>query len=221
MEKKIGIKFKDKKILQQALVHRSYLNEHPDFALGHNERLEFLGDAVLELSVTEYLFKNYNRPEGELTNLRASLVNTKNLTKIAKELGFNQLLYLSKGETKDKDSRARDCILANALEALVGAIYLDRGITKIRSFIKKCLLDKLPEILQKKLYLDPKTQFQEIIQGEKKLTPIYKVLKESGPDHAKEFEVGVFVENQLLGQGRGNNKQTAETEAAKDALRKI
>ena len=218
LEKKLGIKFKDKKILQQALVHRSYLNEHPDFTLGNNERLEFLGDAVLELAVTKYLFEKYSRPEGELTNLRASLVNTKSLAKIAKDLDFNRLLYLSKGEAKDEESRARECILANTFEALVGAIYLDQGITKVKTFLEKVLFNKLPEILKKKLYLDPKTRFQEVVQGAKKITPIYKVLKESGPDHAKVFEVGVFVKGQLMGQGEGKNKQEAETEAAREAL---
>jgi ribonuclease-3 len=221
LEKKLGIKFKNKKILQQALVHRSYLNEHPDFALGHNERLEFLGDAVLELAVTKYLFEKYNRPEGELTNLRASLVNTKSLAKIAKNLDFNHLLCLSKGETKDKESRARESILANTFEALVGAIYLDQGITKVKTFLERVLFNKLPEILKKKLYLDPKTRFQEVIQRAEKITPIYRVLKDSGPDHAKVFEVGVFVKGQLMGQGEGKNKQEAETEAARQALQKI
>ncbi|PSO45988.1 MAG: ribonuclease III, partial [Parcubacteria group bacterium QH_9_35_7] len=163
-EDKIGIDFNNKDYLVQAFVHRSFINESRDFPLHHNERLEFLGDAVLELSVTEYLFRNYLNPEGELTNWRAALVNAEMCSRVARELGMNQYLFLSKGEAQDEDSKARDYILANAIEALIGAIYLDRGLETADEFIKEWVVDKLPEVLEQGLWMDPKSRFQEAAQ---------------------------------------------------------
>ncbi len=220
LERKLGIKFKNKDLLIQAMVHRSYLNEKPNFYLSHNERLEFLGDAVLELIVTRHLYNNYPNPEGELTNWRASLVNAKILSETAHELGLNNYLFLSKGEAREEKSKARQYILANAFEALIGAIYLDRGLKQTRFFIEKYLLTKLPHILEAKLFIDPKSWFQEIAQEKMGITPTYQVLAESGPDHAKYFKVGVFLKDELVATGGGNSKQEAQVEAAKKALEK-
>lgn len=218
LEKKLNINFKNKDLLIQAFVHRSYLNENPDFHLHHNERLEFLGDAVLELVVTEELYKNYpDKPEGELTNWRASLVNSKILFRIAKELDFNDFLLLSRGQSKES-GKARRYILANAFEAVVGAIYLDIGYETAEQFIKKNLMKELPNILEKGLYKDAKSRFQEGAQEETGITPSYKVLRERGPDHAKQFVVGVFLEKKLIAKGEGFSKQEAEESAAKNAL---
>lgn len=217
LENKIGIRFRDKNLLKQAFVHRSYLNENPKFNLDHNERLEFLGDAVLELVTTEYLYKNYPNPEGELTNWRSALVKREMLSKIAKGLYFENFLYLSRGECKSK-GRARDLILANTLESLIGAIYLDRGLERAQSFIEHNLITHLPSILENKLYLDPKSKFQEIAQEKTGVTPTYKVLKEWGPDHEKEFSMGVYIDKKLVGKGSGPSKQIAEQSAAADAL---
>ncbi|MDI6882872.1 MAG: ribonuclease III [Patescibacteria group bacterium] len=218
LEKKLNIKFKNKNLLRQAFCHRSYLNENPKFLLEHNERLEFLGDAVLELLVTEHLFKNYKNPEGELTNWRAALVNSKSLAKIAKDLGFDEYLLLSRGEAKDI-GKARQYILANALEAFLGGFYLDQGLEKVRLFIKKHLISKLPQILREGLFQDAKSRFQEESQERTKITPTYKVLKEWGPDHAKHFIVGVFLEDKLVAEGEGSSKQEAEEKAARNALK--
>lgn len=218
LEKELGVTFKDKELLTQSVIHRSYLNEHPNSKLEHNERLEFLGDAVLELVVTEFLYKTYPNPEGELTNWRASLVNAKMLSEMAQELELDKYLYLSKGETKDL-GKARLFILANAFEALLGAIYLDQGFDKTRTFLKKFLLTKLPYILEHELYLDPKSKFQEFTQEKFGITPIYKVLTEAGPDHAKNFEIGVFLNNKLIGKGEGSSKQEAQVAAADNALK--
>lgn len=217
IEKTIGVKFRNQDLLVQAFVHRSYLNEHRDFPLDHNERLEFLGDAVLELVVTEHLFLNYPNPEGELTNLRASLVNSRMLAQIANEIDFDNCLYLSRGEQKDI-GKARQFILANAMEALIGAIYLDRGWDTAKKFIVKFVLSKLKEVFEKKLYLDPKSHLQELTQEQNGITPTYKVIGESGPDHAKEFEIGVYLKTKLIAKGRGLSKQEAEEEAARAAL---
>ena len=219
LEKKIGINFRNKRLLNQAFIHRSFLNEHPNFGLAHNERMEFLGDAVLELVVTEYLYKNYPNPEGELTSWRASLVRGTTISKIAQELGFNEFLHLSKGEAKSI-GRARDLILANTFEAFVGALYLDKGLKVSRNFIEKTLIIKLPEILTQKLYTDSKSLFQEVAQEKAKITPVYRVLSEEGPDHNKTFIVGVYLEEKLVGKGQGPSKQSAEVEAASDALEK-
>lgn len=221
LEKKLEIKFKNKDLLAQAFVHRSYLNEHPDFNLYHNERLEFLGDAVLEIIVTEYLFHHFpNTPEGDLTNWRASLVNSKMLALVAKDLALENYLYLSKGEAKDKDSKARQYIMANTMEALIGSIYLDQGIAPSKSFIKKQILCKLDNILENKLYMDPKSKFQEKAQEIFGITPHYKVLSEKGPDHAKIFEVGLYIGDELIAKGKDSSKQEAQVDAAMKGIKK-
>jgi len=220
LEKSLGLEFKNRDLLIEAFCHRSYLNEHPDFYLPHNERLEFLGDAVLELIVTEYLYKKYpEKNEGELTNWRAALVNAKILGEVARELGFNDFLLLSKGEEKET-GKARLYILANTFEALIGAIYLDQGYEVAKKFVEKNLIErKLPEIIEKGLFKDPKTRFQEEAQERVRITPTYKVLEEWGPDHAKHFIVGVFLGKELIAKGEGSSKQEAEEEAAKNALK--
>ena len=218
-EEKIGVQFKDRDLLVQAFVHRSYLNEHPDFRMGHNERLEFLGDAVVELVVTEHLYANYPNPEGELTNWRAALVNANTLAAIAQDdLGMEEYLYLSRGEAKDAGSKARSYILANAIEALIGSMYLDGGMDVVRDFIKRFIISKLDNILEHKLYIDPKSRFQEAAQETTGVTPSYRVQSETGPDHAKEFVVGVFLGSELVATGKGSSKQDAQIEAARKAL---
>jgi len=222
LEKVIDSLFDNKDLLKQSVVHRSYLNEHPSFELEHNERLEFLGDAVLEIIVTEYLFRHYpETPEGDLTNWRASLVNSKMLALIAEEIGLEDYLYLSKGEAKDNNSKARQYILANAIEALIGAIYLDQGTRGAKKFIKARILSKLEHIISNKLYLDPKSKFQEKAQEIYKVTPGYKVMSEAGPDHAKIFKVGLFLGEELVATGRGSSKQEAQVEAAKKGIEKL
>lgn len=218
VEKKFSLKFKNKDFLIQAFTHRSYLNENPDFYLAHNERLEFLGDAVLELVVTEYLFKKYpDKSEGDLTNWRAALVNAKILAEIAKDLGFNDFLLLSRGETKET-GKARQYILANTFEAFVGALYLDRGYKDCQKFIEKNVVKELPRILKDRLFEDAKSLFQERSQEKVSITPTYKVLKEWGPDHAKHFIIGVFLRDRLVAEGEGSSKQEGEEGAAKKAL---
>ncbi|MBI5765690.1 ribonuclease III [Candidatus Falkowbacteria bacterium] len=218
LEKVLKIKFKNKDLLIQAVVHRSYLNEHPEFKLDHNERLEFLGDAILEMVVTDHLYKHYPNPEGELTNWRASLVNSISLANIAEQLGIEPFLYLSRGEAKDSNAKSRQYILANAMESIIGALYLDLGLIAVKKFIEKNIISKLKDILAKKLYIDPKSYFQEVAQEKLSITPIYKVLKSSGPDHAKIFEIGAYLEKDLVATGKGTSKQEAQTEAAKNAL---
>lgn len=218
LEKQINFKFKNKGLLVQAFCHRSYLNESLKENLENNERLEFLGDAVLELIITEYLFVKYpEKPEGELTNWRAALVNAKMLSVIAKELGFNDFLLLSKGEMKET-GKSRDYILANTFEAFMGAAYLDSGYKECEKLIKKHLITKLPEIIEKGLFKDNKSRFQEEAQEKMGVTPTYKVLREQGPDHAKSFVVGVYLDKELIAEGKGSSKQEAEAEAAKNAL---
>src|SRR6056297_667550 len=217
LEKLLKVTFVDKNLLIHSCVHRSYLNEHPGFQLTNNERLEFLGDAVLELIVTEYLYKNYDNDEGELTNWRASLVNANILSKIAKRLGIEDFLLLSKGEAKDKNTKARKFILADAMEAVIGAIYLDQGYDVTVMFIEENILSELSNILENKLYLDSKTRFQEAAQEQVGITPVYKVLEESGPDHAKIFKVGVYLEEDLIAEGEGSSKQEAQLDAAANA----
>ena len=220
LEKKIGAEFENGKLLEEALTHRSYLNEYPG-AGAHNERLEFLGDAVLELIVTEYLFHAYpDYQEGQLTSLRAALVNYQMLSKIAKEIGLDEYLRLSRGEAK-ATGRARDVILANAIEALIGAIYLDAGYKGAEAFIKKFVMNHLDEVIENKLYRDPKSTLQEIVQEDFKITPVYKVISETGPDHSKEFVVGVFFGEELKAEGRGLSKQDAEMKAAEAALEEL
>lgn len=218
LEKKLGLRFRNKDLLAQAFCHRSYLNENPDFNLGHNERLEFLGDAVLELVITEYIYKKYpGKSEGELTNWRAALVNAKQLAKTAKKLGFNDFLLLSRGETKEL-GKARQYILANTFEALIGAIYLDVGYQKCQEFIEKNLSKDLPHIIKAGLFKDAKSCFQEEAQERVGITPTYQVLEEWGPDHAKHFIVGVFLQEKLIAKDEGSSKQEAEEKAAKKAL---
>ncbi len=220
LESILGITFKNQELLQQALVHRSYLNEHPDFPLGHNERLEFLGDAVLELAVTKYLFQTYEeKNEGVLTNWRASLVKSDTLTDVAEEIGLNDFLYLSRGESKDNHSKARRYILANTFEAIIGAIYLDRGFQAAESMIKHVLIPKFELILKNRSYLDPKSLFQEKSQEIEGITPHYQVISESGPDHAKKFVIGVYLRDREVAKGIGASKQEAEQTAAQAALK--
>lgn len=219
-ERKIKFIFKNKNLLRQVFVHRSYLNENIAFDLDNNERLEFLGDAVLELIVTEHLYRSYKNPEGELTNWRSALVKGESLATIAKNLSVGDFLYLSKGEEKS-GGKARQLILANTLEALIGAIYLDQGLVKAKEFVEKYLLGNLSEIIKKGLYIDPKSRLQEITQARLNLTPIYKVLAEYGPDHAKSFSIGVFINNRLIGEGSGSSKQAAEEAAALSALENL
>lgn len=218
LEEKLGIKFKNQDLLIQAFCHRSYLNENPNFYLEHNERLEFLGDAVLELIVTDYLYQNYQNPEGELTGWRAALVNSQRLADIAQSLEFEDYLLLSKGEIKDT-GKARNYILANTFEAFLGAFYLDQGYEKVREFVKNKLLFHLPRILKEGIWRDFKSQFQEMAQEKVKITPDYKLLNERGPDHEKHFVVGVFLDGELVAEGEGSSKQEAEEEAAKRALK--
>jgi len=218
LEKKLGLEFKDKDLLTQAFVHRSYLNENPEFHLNHNERLEFLGDAVIELIVTEYLYKAYpDKPEGELTNWRAALVNAKMLSSVAEELGFNDFLLLSRGETKEL-GKARGYILANTFEAVLGAYYLDSGYDLSEKFIHKYLIKHLPNIIETGAYKDAKSQFQEEAQEKVGITPVYRVLSETGPDHQKNFVIGVFLDKEEVAKGSGSSKQEAEEQAAKEAL---
>jgi len=219
LENKINFKFKNKDLLLQALTHRSYLNENPDWKLDHNERLEFLGDAVLELVVTEYLYKNYPNPEGEMTNWRAALVNSNMLSSISSDFDLNDYVLLSRGEAKDT-GRARQYILANAVEALMGAMYLDQGYEPCEKFISTFILKKLPTILEKHLYRDAKSMFQERAQDKVGVTPTYEVIEEWGSDHAKNFKVGVFLDKEMIGVGQGPSKQEAQQQAAEDALTK-
>ncbi len=218
LEKRLNIKFKNKDLLTQAFVHRSYLNERPDFLLSHNERLEFLGDAVLELIVTEYLFAKYpKKPEGELTNWRAALVNAKELSKIAREIDLNDFLLLSKGESRET-GKARQYILADTFEAFIGSLYLDQGYDVCQKFLEKYLIKDLPRIIEEKLFEDAKSRFQEQAQERLKITPTYKVVDDWGPDHAKHFIIGVFLNKDLVAKGEGSSKQEAEEDAAKNGL---
>ena len=215
-----GLSFHDLTLFQQAMTHRSYLNEHREYTLGHNERLEFLGDAVLELVVTEYLYKNYQNPEGELTSWRAALVRGETLTRVAKKLGIEKCLLMSRGEKKDT-GRARQFLLANAVEALIGALYLDQGYETAKRFIEKYVLCYLPEILEKKLYLDPKSLLQQELQKREGITPSYRDHAEEGPDHEKRFVVGVYKGDECIAEGRGTSKQDAQRQAAQNALQKL
>lgn len=218
LEKKLGISFKNKDLLTQAFCHRSYLNEHHGFSTGDNERLEFLGDAVLELVISQELFSRYpEKDEGLLTSWRAALVNSKMLSIVAHEIDFNSFLLLSKGERKET-GRARQEILANTFEAFIGALYLDQGYGICQSFIEKHLVRKLPNILENQEFIDAKSRFQEIAQEKEKITPHYQVLKEWGSDHAKYFISGVFLGDELIAEGEGRSKQEAEEAAAKEGL---
>jgi len=218
-EEKIGVKFKDKNLLRQAFIHRSYLNENPSLGLEQNERLEFLGDAALELAITEYLYKKYpKKTEGEMTALRAALVNAVTLSEAANNLNIDDLMLLSKGEAKSL-GKARQYILANAFEALIGAIYLNGGYEETFDFLEKNLFGKIEEVIEKKLWIDAKSLFQEKAQELESVTPAYKVLAESGPDHEKVFTMGVFLGDELIAEGKGASKQEAEQDAARKALK--
>ncbi len=219
-EEKIGFHFNDAALLRQAFTHRSYVNEHRGEVPGHNERLEFLGDAVLELISTHFLYEKYpDQTEGDLTAYRASLVNAVTCAEVANEIGMNDYLLLSRGESKDS-GRARSILLANAFEALVGAIYLDQGYDAARSFITQFLLPKIDEIVRQRLWQDSKSALQEKVQEVDSVTPSYEVLKETGPDHDKHFVVGVYAKKEQLAQGEGQSKQEAEQDAARAALEK-
>ncbi|KKQ21495.1 MAG: Ribonuclease 3 [Candidatus Nomurabacteria bacterium GW2011_GWA1_37_20] len=218
-EKKTKIIFKNKKLLEQAFIHRSYINENPSTSLSHNERLEFLGDAVLELVVTDFLYKKYpNYTEGELTALRSALVNAVIISEVATSIGMNDYLLLSKGEAKD-NGKARQYILANTYEAYIGALYLDQGIDVVDKFVHRFLLPKTQEIVSKKLWRDAKSLVQEKAQEFVNITPAYKVLNESGPDHDKHFTVGIYFGSSLIAEGKGKSKQEAEQKAAETALK--
>jgi ribonuclease-3 len=220
LEQKIGVKFKDSNLLKESLTHRSYLNEHPNWPLPHNERLEYLGDAVLELAVSETLFSKFpNYPEGQLTVLRAALVNYQMLSKIATEIDLDKFVLMSRGERADT-SKAREVILANAIEAVIGAIYLDRGFGITEKFIQKFILVHIDEILRTKSYKDAKSELQEIIQEKLRVTPTYRVLEESGPAHQRIFRIGVYFGDKFIAEGTGSSKQEGEIEAAKNALKK-
>lgn len=218
-EKKTKIKFKDKELLRQAFTHRSYMNENPSAHLSHNERLEFLGDAVLELIVTDFLYREYPAyTEGELTSLRSALVNASTISEVASKVGLNEYLLLSKGEAKDI-GKARSYILANTYEAYVGALYLDQGYDTAKNFVSQSLLWKTEEIIKKKLWRDAKSLIQERAQEFDNLTPSYKMISESGPDHDKHFTVGIFFGPALVAEGKGKSKQEAEQNAALAALK--
>jgi len=214
----VGVTFSDTNILLSALTHRSYLNEHREATWDHNERLEFLGDAVLELVVTDYLYKKYpEKPEGELTAVRAALVNTVSLAQASEQLGVNEYMLMSKGEAKDM-GRVRQYILANAFEACIGAIYLDQGYDVAREFIAGHLFPKTDEIVHKRLWQDPKSRFQELAQEHASITPTYETISQDGPDHDRVFTVGVYLKSELVAEGKGRSKQEAEQQAAEKAV---
>ncbi|KKP38055.1 MAG: ribonuclease III, ribonuclease III [Candidatus Peregrinibacteria bacterium GW2011_GWF2_33_10] len=217
LEKMIGIAFRNKDLLNNAFIHKSFMNEYKVEKLESNERLEFLGDAVLELVVTDFLYRNYDNQEGELTNFRSALVRGKHLAVISEKLYLGQYLYLSKGEQKSGGDK-KSYILANTCEALIGAIYLDQGYEVAHKFINKFILIYLDYILQKGLHIDAKSKFQEMAQATFNITPIYKLIKEEGPDHDKAFTMGVFINEDLITTGVGKSKQIAEQAAAQSAL---
>ena len=217
-EEKIGYEFKNRSLLEQAFTHRSYINENRASGREHNERLEFLGDAVLELVVTEFLFAKYpDKAEGDLTSYRAALVNTVSISDAATKLGMNEFLLLSRGEAKDT-GRARAIILANAFEAVIGAIYLDQGYESAKKFIAEQLFHKTDEVVEKGLWQDAKSRFQEIAQEKNAVTPSYDVISQTGPDHDKRFVVGVYLGTDKIATGEGRSKQEAEQVAAQKAL---
>lgn len=220
IESKIKIIFKDKDLLRQVFIHRSYLNENPGCRLGHNERLEFLGDAVLELAVTEFLYINYPNPEGVLTNWRSALVRGQHLAVICSDIGLGDWLMLSRGESR-AGGKSRQILLANMFEALLGAIYLDHGFETVSTFISLHVSSKLQDIIKHELHIDPKSKLQEITQANGGKTPHYVVLNEAGPDHSKQFEVGVYLGEKQIAVATGASKQSAEQAAAALALRQL
>ena len=217
-QKQIGVQFSNPKLLEQAFIHRSYLNEHPKLGLEHNERLEFLGDAVLELVVTDYLYRQYSEPEGILTNWRSALVKTESLASVASKLELARFFKLSRGEAKG-NVRSHALISANSVESLIGAIYMDQGYGAAADFITKNIIATLPEILRTGTWVDAKSKFQELAQERDGQTPNYQVLDEMGPDHDKLFTVGVFLGDKLLGKGQGASKQAGQQAAAEQALK--
>lgn len=217
LKKKFAIEIHNPDLFQEALTHRSYLNEHKDYRHPHNERLEFLGDAVLELVVTKYLFDHFDNPEGELTSFRAALVNGDMLGKIGYDLGVQEFLLMSRGEAKDT-GRARNYLVANAVESVIGALYIDQGYDAAKDFIEKRIISHLDEVLAQGLYTDPKSRFQELAQEKTGVTPGYRVLKEWGPDHDRHFIAGVFLGEELVAEGEGISKQDAQREAARQGL---
>ena len=220
LETSLGVQFRDRALLKEALTHRSYLNEHPQWSPRHNERLEYLGDAVIELAVSDALYRDYpDSDEGELTAVRAALVNYQSMARLAESLGLGPYIRMSKGESRDK-GRAREVILANAMEAVIGAMYLDAGMAPVMTLAATNLIPLAKDILATKSYKDPKSALQEIVQEKVRVTPTYRVLVEEGPAHARTFSVGVYVNGTLAGQGSGPSKQEAETDAAKQALAK-
>lgn len=216
---KLGLEFNDINLLVTALTHRSYVNEHKKTTPEHNERLEFLGDAVLELVSSDFLYKNYDEPEGIMTAVRAALVRTESICEAGKELGYAPLVRMSKGE-KMGSERAHDVILADCFEAVIGAIYLDQGYEAARKFIEKHILVKIDAVLEEGLWRDPKSYVQELAQKIDGETPVYKTLKEEGPDHDKKFTVGIYVGKSLKGTGVGHSKQEAQTNAAREGVKK-
>ena len=220
LAKKLNIEFKDISLLQIALTHRSYLNEHKN-EKEHNERLEFLGDAVLELIISAYLYNTYtDRPEGELTSFRSAIVKTTSLANASRELGLGEYLRMAKGETVS-GGNDKDYLLANTFEAVLGAIYIDQGYEKCKRLVEEILIVKLEDIVENRLDIDSKTSIQEIAQSEFKITPVYEVIEENGPDHDREFVVVVKLDNKIIGKGRGSSKQKAEESAATDGLKYI
>jgi ribonuclease-3 len=220
LEKKLGISFKNEDLLTEALTHRSYLNEFPRWHLPHNERLEYLGDAVLELLVSDELFAKFpTEPEGRLTVLRAALVNYQILATVAESLDLDKFLLMSRGERKDT-GKAREVILANAIEAVIGAMYLDQGFEALKPFFKKYVMSNLDGVLKTKSYRDAKSELQELVQERMKLTPTYKMIEESGPAHKRIFKMGVYFADKFIADGEGAAKQEAELAAAKNALKK-
>jgi ribonuclease-3 len=218
LAKALGITVTNPAFFQEALTHRSYLNENRGYQYPHNERLEFLGDAVLELAVTKFLFAKFpQKPEGELTSLRAALVNGEMLGTIGKEIGLDTFLLMSRGEAKDT-GRARNYLVANAMEAMIGALYQDQGYDAAESFIEKNIFTKLDQVIEEGLFTDAKSHFQEKAQEHTGITPNYRILSESGPDHDRSFTAGVYIEDELIAEGSGTSKQEAQRTAAKNAL---
>lgn len=220
IESKLGVTFTDKNLLTQVFIHRSYLNENPGCKLAHNERLEFLGDAVLELVVTEFLYSKYPNPEGELTNWRSALVRGQHLAVICGDLGLGEWLLVSRGESR-AGGKSRQILLANMFEALLGAMYLDQGMSTVTKFITTHITTRLDDILKQELHIDPKSRLQEVTQANKGVTPHYKVIAEKGPDHAKQFTVAVYLGTTEIAQATGASKQTAEQSAASEAIKKL
>ena len=218
-KEKLGFEFDDINLLVTALTHRSYVNEHKESVHEHNERLEFLGDAILEMVSSDFLYRNYNEPEGIMTSWRAALVRTESIGAAGKELGYEPLVRLSKGEKHGSD-RAHDVILADCFEAVIGAIYLDKGYKAAEKFIYKNTLTKIDDILESESWRDSKSYLQELAQRIDGVTPVYRVMKEEGPDHDKTFTLGVYINNHLKATAIGHSKQEAQVKAASEAIRK-